>query len=379
MSRRTPLYDRHVALHGSMVDFAGFCMPVRYSGIRDEHMAVRQRAGLFDISHMGEVRIRGEGALGSLQRLCANNVGRLRAGQALYGVMCNADGGIVDDIIVYRDGDNDFMVVINAACHDKDIAWMRQNLEPNTELCDESDEWSLLAVQGPGAVDVVTRLVDTDVSVLHPFHCVMGHISNSAVRVSRTGYTGEDGFELYVSNDSAARVWDAVLDAGSTVSLLPCGLGARDTLRLEAGLRLYGQDMDESTDPFSAALGWTVKLDKGVDCIGSTALRQLDPQHPPRRFVGLAFVGRDIPRHGQTVSSLGEAVGMVLSGTYSFSLGHGIATASIAGRVDPNAPLDVDIRGTLVAARIVPLPFYTRPLRSSLRNPHPATAIPQRE
>ena len=358
MAARTSLYDRHVAAGARMVEFGGFDMPLQYSSIRDEHIAVRTRCGLFDLSHMGEVRITGDAALDAVQRIVTNDVSRLEVGGALYAVMCNEAGGIVDDVIVNRDPDG-YMIVINAACRAKDVAWMRQHTGDAT-FTDLSDDLALLAVQGPRAVAVVSGLAADDVSDIGPFHFKETSVAGVHAAVSRTGYTGEDGFELYVDAPAAPALWDALLEAGAPEGMIPCGLGARDTLRLEAGLRLYGQDMDDSTDPYSCALGWTVKPDKG-EFIGRSALARIDRAHPPRRFVGLAPEGRAIARHGQVVLADGRPAGEITSGTYSFTLGHSIATASLDGDVAPDAELSIDIRGTFAAAAVVPLPFYRRP------------------
>jgi aminomethyltransferase len=306
---------------------------------------------------MGEVRLRGEGAEATLQRLVANDVSTLPSGHALYTVICNDGGGIVDDWIVYRVKDG-FLLVVNAARRRADLEWIRGHLLAATEVIDESDETALLAIQGPEAVGIVQTLAGSDLSALRPFASTLGTVAGVECRISRTGYTGEDGLELYCEADPAAGLWDALLEAGAERGLLPAGLGARDTLRLEAGLRLYGQDMDESVDPYSCALGWTVRLGKG-EFIGAPRLRQLDPGNPPRRFVGLALGPRQIPRHGMTVRSGGEAVGEVTSGGFSFSLGHGIATAYVAPDLG-EAPLTVDLRGETVPARRVPLPFVRR-------------------
>ena len=340
-----------------MVEFAGYEMPLRYGSIRDEHVAVRTRAGLFDLSHMGEVRLRGAGAEATVQRLVANDVSSLPLGRALYTVICNAGGGIVDDWIVYRVEDG-FLLVVNAARRQADLEWVRSHLLTATQLVDESDETALLAVQGPEAVDIVQTLADCELSSLRPFASCAGRVAGVTCRISRTGYTGEDGVELYCGADPAPLLWDALLEAGDGRGLLPAGLGARDTLRLEAGLRLYGQDMDESVDPYSCGLGWTVRLGKG-EFIGAERLRELDPENPPRRFVGLALGPRQIPRHGMTVRSGGDAVGEVTSGGFSFSLGHGIATAYVAPDL-AEAPLTIDLHGEMVPARRVPLPFYRR-------------------
>ncbi|HEV3274167.1 MAG TPA: glycine cleavage system aminomethyltransferase GcvT [Candidatus Dormibacteraeota bacterium] len=358
MALRTPLYDRHVAAGARIVEFGGFDMPLQYSTIREEHIAVRTRCGLFDLSHMGEVRFTGDHALEVVQRLVTNDVARLEVGGALYGVMCNEAGGIVDDVVVYREAGG-YMVVINAACRPKDVAWMGDHSGDCT-FEDVGDAVALLAVQGPRAVGLVNGLCADEVAELRPFHCIDSMVAGIRASVSRTGYTGEDGFELYVDAADASALWDSLLEAGAGDGLIPCGLGARDTLRLEAGLRLYGQDMDDDTDPYSCALGWTVKLQKG-DFIGSAALARLDPKHPPRRFVGIELQGRSIARHGQPVIAGGEPAGEVTSGTYSFTLDHSIATASLDGDVPADAELSVDIRGTVAAAAVVPLPFYRRP------------------
>jgi aminomethyltransferase len=364
MARRTPLWDRHVALGARMVEFGGYEMPLQYSGIRDEHLAVRGRAGIFDISHMGEVLLTGPGAEGSVQHLVANDVSRLVPGGALYGVMCTGSGGIVDDVLVYRAlGEAGFLVVVNAATRDKDVAWMRAHLLDRTELTDISDRIVLIAVQGPRAFDIVAPLCEAGVRDLRPFRSIgtrVAGIDADTSVVSRTGYTGEDGVEIYIDADHGGELWDALLDAGRDHGLLPAGLGARDTLRLEAGLRLYGQDMDESVDPYSAGLGWTVKLAKGDFC-GSDALRRLAEEGPPHVTVGLSLEGRSIARHGHAVCDGDRRVGEVTSGSFSFTLGHGIATALVDPDVAGRQRLDVDIRGTIAGAAVAPLPFYKRP------------------
>jgi len=358
MAARTPLYDRHVAAGARMTEFGGYDMPLQYTSIGDEHRAVRRRAGLFDLSHMGEVRITGEDALPTVQRLVANDAARLVVGAALYGVMCNESGGIVDDVVVYRDPGG-YMFVVNAACREKDVAWMREHLD-GAGLDDLSDSLALLAVQGPEAMGIVQSLTSTPVEAIPPFHFVDGQVAGMRAAISRTGYTGEDGFELYVDSENAPAVWDALVEVGTAKGMLLCGLGARDTLRLEAGLRLYGQDMDDATDPYSCGLGWTVKLDK-PDFIGRDALAELDPRNPPCSFIGLRMPGRVIARHGHTVLADARVVGEVTSGTFSFTLGYGIATASVAPDVSREAPLFVDVRGVAVAAEQTPLPFYRRP------------------
>jgi aminomethyltransferase len=358
MPARTPLYDRHVAAGARMVEFGGYLMPLQYSSVREEHVAVRTRAGLFDLSHMGEVRIAGEHAQRTLQRLLTNDTARIEPGAALYSVMCNERGGIVDDVVAYREPAG-YMVVVNASCRTTDVEWMRAHLD-GAELADQSDATALLAVQGPQAVHVVRRLASSPVDDIRPFHFEDATVAGAAAMVSRTGYTGEDGYELYVDAASAPALWDTILEAGRDTGLLPCGLGARDTLRLEAGLRLYGQDMDDNTDPYSCGLGWTVKLE-GRDFIGAEALRALDRKRPPRRFIGLRLPPRSIARHGDEVRADNTPVGWVTSGGYSFTLGHGIATASIDSDTAADAGMSVVIRGNAIAAERVSLPFYRRP------------------
>jgi aminomethyltransferase len=368
MGRRTPLYDRHVAAGARMVDFAGYDMPLQYSGIRDEHLAVRARAGVFDVSHMGEVIVNGAGAPGFVQRLVTNDVARLVPNQCLYTVMCNDRGGIVDDLIVLRGSrENHFVIVVNAATREKDVGWMQDHAGSDVGVQDLSDELALIAVQGPRAVDILEPLARMDddapaLRELRPFHSAglsLAGITDARVQwISRTGYTGEDGFEIYIDGGRAGQLWDAIIEAGTGAGLIPAGLGARDTLRLEAGLRLYGQDMDDDTDPYSCGLGWTVKLDKG-DFIGADALRTLR-ESPPRRFVGLRLGPRTIARHGQRVLQAGDDVGTVTSGTFGFTVGTAVATASVVPDLKTNGGVAVDIRGTEAPADVVPLPFYKR-------------------
>jgi aminomethyltransferase len=369
MGRRTPLYDRHLAAGARMVDFAGYDMPLQYAGIRVEHVAVREQAGIFDVSHMGEVTVNGPGAAGFVQRLVTNDVGRLVPNQLLYSVMCNERGGIVDDVIVLRGNrDNHFIIVVNASTREKDVAWMQEHAGSDVEVTDISDQLALIAVQGPRAADVLEPLARMDeggpgLRELRPFFAtgisLAGVTDAERQRISRTGYTGEDGFEIYIDSHRAGQVWDAIIESGAAHGLVPAGLGARDTLRLEAGLRLYGQDMDDDTDPYSVGLGWTVKLDKG-DFIGAEALSRLR-ESPPRRFVGLRLGPRTIARHGQTVLQEGREVGVVTSGSFGFTVGTAVATASVLPDFKRDGGADVDIRGTSAAAQVVPLPFYKRP------------------
>jgi aminomethyltransferase len=362
--KTVPLDAVHRALGAQMVPFAGYSMPLHYGSIRAEHLAVRQHAGLFDVSHMGEAIVKGSGSEGFLEQLVTNDVSKLTPGRALYTVMCHPDGGIVDDLLVYRD-DERFKCVINAARHDVDLGWMRDCLSGHdARITDVSVETVLLAVQGPEAKAIVQSLCEgQDLDSIHYYHHRFGKVAGVAARLSRTGYTGEDGFELYVSADDAERVWSAILEAGSPQGLIPAGLGARDTLRLEAGFRLYGQDIDETTDPLSAGLAWVVKPAKGP-FIGSEALAKI-ASAPPRAFIGLKLGPREIPRHGNPIYQDSRCVGEVTSGSFGFTVGAGLAM----GYVEPDsAGLGTELRVQLraeplqwAAAPVVALPFYKRP------------------
>ncbi|MGA2872036.1 MAG: glycine cleavage system aminomethyltransferase GcvT [Candidatus Dormibacteria bacterium] len=362
--KKVPLEARHRALGAQMVPFAGFYMPLHYGSIRDEHQAVRQRAGLFDVSHMGEVLVSGPGALDFLQRLVTNDVAKLTPGRALYTVMCHPDGGIVDDLLVYRDEDG-YMCVINAARQAADLEWMRSTVAGfGADLTDVSAETALLAVQGPRAKGIVQSLCPTqDLEPIRYYHHRRGDVAGVPVRISRTGYTGEDGFELYADAGQADRLWSALLDAGAAKGLIPAGLGARDTLRLEAGFRLYGQDIDEATDPLSAGLGWVVKPAKGP-FTGSEALAKLAPA-PPRAFVGMRLGPREIPRHGYPIYQGSRKVGEVTSGSFGFTVGAGLAMGYVEpGSSGEGTELRIQLRSDPLQwaeAPTVALPFYRRP------------------
>lgn len=350
-----------------MVDFAGWNMPLQYTSMREEHEAVRGGAGIFDVSHMGEVSIRGDGAADFVQQLISNDVAGMGPHHGRYSVMLNDQGGIIDDVIAFSaDPGQPWLIVVNASTREKDVAWMQRQAPGGVDVVDVSDDTALLAVQGPRAVKIlepVLEMVDgqalRDVPSFGGGPARLRGVATEFLFASRTGYTGEDGFEIYAPWGEAPSVWDALLEAGRPHSLVPAGLGARDTLRLEAGLRLYGQDMDESTDPYSCGLGWTVKREKG-DFIGREALAGIDRENPPRRLVGVVPEGRAIARHGQEVLADEDVVGKVTSGGFGFTLGHSLATASVDGTVDHNATLAVRIRDQTVPLQRVPLPFYRR-------------------
>ena len=362
--RTTPLHGRHVALGAKMAPFGGFEMPIQYAGILDEHRSVRERAGLFDVSHMGEFRVTGPDALALAQRLVTNDVAALSDGRAQYAVLCREDGTAVDDLLVYRLAEDDVMLVVNAANIAKDWAHVSAVAEAaglDAGVSDESDDWALLALQGPDAFAVFETATGLDVSDVPYYHfrvmapgAVFG--ADRAV-VSHTGYTGEPGLELYLSPDAAARAWDALLDAGAARA----GLGARDTLRLEAGYCLYGHELDDETTPLEAGLGWVVKPDAG-DFVGRDALVAQKGAGVPRRLVGLVVEGRGIPRAGYPILDAdGAQVGVVTSGSQSPTLGQGVALGFVpndAAYTAPGTALGVGVRGRVLAATVAKPPFH---------------------
>jgi len=361
---RTPLYDRHRALGARLVEFGGWEMPVQYSGILDEHRTVRERAGLFDVCHMGEFRVEGEGALDYLQRLVPNNVARLADDQALYTQILRPDGGTLDDLIIYRRGEGRYMVVVNAGTMRKDWDWFSEHAAgvANLTLENISDETGLLALQGPRAQDILQPLTETPLTEIAYYHCKPGVVVGIQCVVSRTGYTGEDGFELYCSAEQVGTLWDALLDAGKATGLLPAGLGARDTLRLEAGYCLYGHELTEEITPLEAGLGWTVKLDKGADFIGRDALVAAKAQGLRRKLVGVELTERGVPRADYPIQQGGATVGALTSGGMAPTLNKPIGMGYISGdETKPGTSIAIEIRGKPVAAVIAPLPFYKRP------------------
>jgi aminomethyltransferase len=355
--RRTPLYDEHRALGARLVDFAGWEMPVQYSGIKAEHQAVRNRAGLFDVSHMGEAVFRGPDAEEAVQRLVTRDVSRLEAGQSGYSAVCYEDGGTVDDVLVYRRPE-DYLVVVNAANREKDLDHFESNTKDlDVEISDETEDWALLALQGPEAASLLQDLTETDLSSLKYFRFTEGEVAGARGIVSRTGYTGEDGFELYLSADDAPRVWRTLREAGAT----PAGLGARDTLRLEAGMCLYGNELDPETTPLEAGIGFAVHLDKEEEFIGQDALRREKEEGLRKKLVGFEVEGRGIARHDHPVKVEAETVGRVTSGTLSPTLNKAIGLALVSPGVEDR--FEVVIRERPVEAHTVKLPFYKREKR----------------
>jgi aminomethyltransferase len=355
--RRTPLHDLHVKAGAKMVPFGGWEMPVQYAGIVEEHRTVRAAVGVFDVSHMGEFEVGGEGALPALQRLTTNDAAALAVGQVQYSLLCRPDGGIVDDLTLYRLGDDRFMLTVNAANIEADWAWVTERGAP-AEWVDVSAETALVAVQGPRAEALVQRLASVDVTGIRYYHFARGEVAGAPAIISRTGYTGEDGFEVYVAAAAAARLWTDLLDAGQADGVRPVGLGARDTLRLEMKYALYGNDIDATTNPLEAGLGWVVKPAKG-DFIGRAAIEAMRARGVPRRLVGFEMVERAVPRHGYPILKDGVAVGQVTSGSFSPSLERGIGLGYVrADLAGVGTDLGVEIRGATRRARVVPTPFY---------------------
>jgi aminomethyltransferase len=359
--RRTPLNARHRAANARMAPFAGWDMPVEYSGIVNEHLAVRTRAGVFDVSHMGQIEIAGKDALAAVQRISSNDASVLQPGQAHYTGLLTPAGTYVDDLIVYRMAANHFMLVVNASNVAKDYAWISEQVKPagDVAVVDSSSRYAVIAIQGPASVEVLQPLATVELSEIKPFGFAHGHVADARVTVARTGYTGEDGFEIFVPPNQADAVWRGLLESGRAVDVLPIGLGARDTLRLEAAMRLYGNDIDESTTALEAGLGWTLGWKK--DFIGREALQEQKDKGLVRKLVGFEMIDRGIARHGYPVVRDGKHAGVVTSGTHTPFLKKAIGMAYVPIDLAPaGTGIDIDVRGRVAKARVVPLPFYKR-------------------
>jgi aminomethyltransferase len=364
--RETALRSRHEALGARMIPFAGWLMPVSYTGILDEHRAVRSAAGLFDLGHMGQVSITGIDALPFLQFVTTNDVSVLEPGDAQYSMLPNPQGGVIDDIIVYRNPDNpEYFVVVNASNRDKDVTWLKEQraLRPgfDVDVRDVSEEFGMIAIQGPHADHIVSALTHDDLQRLGAFHWMRAKVAGIPVSVARTGYTGEDGFEFYVPHARTGELWDALIDGGQSSGLVPVGLGARDTLRLEARMPLYGNELADDINPLEAGLGWAVKPEKG-EFIGRDAIVAMKASGAPRRTIGFRLVERaGSARHGYPVEVDGREVGVVTSGAHSPTLGAEIGLALVDTDVaGVGKHLDIVIRGRRVRAEQVKLPFYRR-------------------
>jgi aminomethyltransferase len=358
--KKTPLYPIHRRLGAKMVEFAGWEMPVQYRGVIEEHLAVRSRAGLFDVSHMGEVEVRGPGTLECCQRITANDLSRVAAGQAQYNLLLNTMGGIIDDIVGYRLGEDHFLFCVNAVNTDKDFQWIREQLAGKVAVQDTSSRYVQLALQGPLSEEILQRLTSLRLREIQPFHYLFGAVSAIDCLVSRTGYTGEDGFELYCEPAQGERLWNSLMDAGKGMGLEPCGLGARDTLRLERALPLYGHELDETTTPFEAGLEWVVKFSKGSFLARESLLRQRQ-EGARRKLVGLEMIEPGIARKDYPILKLGRVIGEVTSGTKSPTLGRAIALGYVeTEEASVDNTVEVEIRGRRAQARIASLPFYRR-------------------
>ena len=357
--KRTPFTEYHRAAGAKLVDFAGFEMPVRYTGDVREHQSVRTGVGLFDITHMGEFLVRGEGAQAFLDQVVTNDVSSLAVGQALYSPMCRPDGGIVDDLLVYRYADH-YMVVVNASNMAKDFAWMEQQKPAGVTFENQSDGTALLAVQGPKAADVLRGHVPDAALELGYYRFLPGPVFGVEATISRTGYTGEDGFELYFPVEHGAKVWEGLIEAGKPHGLELIGLGARDTLRLEMGYMLYGNDIDDTTTPLEAGLSWTVKMSKPA-FTGREALVKQKAEGLKRRLVGFQLDGRRVPRHGMPIVSGGRVVGVVTSGTFSPTLERPIGMGYVeSGLHTTGTELEIQAGTTMLPARVTARPFHTR-------------------
>jgi aminomethyltransferase len=365
--RRTPLHELHVERGARMVEFGGWDMPLQYQGIVAEHRTVRSQVGLFDVSHMGEVALLGQGAAAAVQHLITNDASKLDDGGALYTLLCTPTGGIVDDCIVYRRAADDYLIVVNASNAAKDLDWMRAHAG-TAKVVDESDQTALIAVQGPAAVALCDRLADVDLSAVKRFHFASCQLAGVPCMAARTGYTGEDGFELACPADRAAELWTALLTEGEADGAAPIGLGARDTLRLEARLCLYGNDIDETTTPLEAGLGWAVKLDAG-DFIGRDVLVRQKAEGPRRSLIGFRIDGRGVARHDYPIVDRalpregdgGQVIGRVTSGTTGITVGAAIGMGYVpVSHAAAGSALTIDCRGKDVTAHVVKGPFYQR-------------------
>ena len=367
--RRTALHTTHHSHKARMVDFGGWDMPVQYEGLVAEHMAVRTGVGLFDVSHMGDIQLRGPNSLAAVQRLLMNDASKLQTGQAHYSAMLYPNGTFVDDVVLHKLGENDFLIVINAGTREKDVQWVRQVIGGmgGVHIMDVSDYYTQLAIQGPRAKDTLQKLTGTDLAPIKNYWFTWGQVAGwHNVLIARTGYTGEDGFEIYIPADepTSSRVWSEVLSAGAEFGIQPCGLGSRNTLRMEAAMALYGHEISDELNVFEANLGRYCKLDKGMDFVGREALQKIaDAGGPQKRLVGLEMLDRGIGRDGYPVlSRTGERVGYVTSGSPAPFLKKNVALAYVPmAYMEPGTELAIEIRGLPVRAQVVPTPFYKRP------------------
>jgi aminomethyltransferase len=354
--KHTALYDMHVKHKAKMVEFAGYEMPIQYRSIRDEHRKVRESVGVFDVSHMGEIEIRGEKALEMVQKITINDASTLSVNQAQYSAMCYSDGGIVDDLLVYRFPDY-FLLVVNAANKEKDLNWILENIIAGCEVHDISDQITQIAVQGKKAQATLQKLTGIDLSAIQFYWFVEGDLGGAPMIISRTGYTGEPGYELYFENKHAHTIWEQVMDAGAEFGIEPIGLGARDSLRLEKKMCLYGNDIDATTNPLEAGLGWITKLEKG-DFIGRDVLLKIKEEGVSRRLIAFVLTESGFPRKGYEIYKAGENLGQITSGTVSPMLERGIGLGYVKkGFSKPGTEIEIKIRDKFLAAEIIKPPF----------------------
>ncbi|WP_082233857.1 glycine cleavage system aminomethyltransferase GcvT [Halobacillus massiliensis] len=362
--KRTPLFDEYQKQGAKTIDFGGWDLPVQFTSIKKEHEATRNEAGLFDVSHMGEVLVEGENSLPFLQKVLTNDVSKLERGKAQYTIMCYEDGGTVDDLIVYMLDVDKYLLVVNAANREKDVEWLKSQQEGNVSITDVSDEYVQLALQGPHAEKALQQLTDEDLSSIKFFRFLQNvsfkDVKDKAI-VSRTGYTGEDGFEIYLSSGSGPALWQAILKAGEQYGVQPIGLGARDTLRFEANLALYGQELSPEISPLEAGLGFAVKLNKEADFIGKKALKKQKEEGLSRKIVGIEMIDKGIPRTGYQVFDGEKEIGFVTTGTQSPTLGKNVGLALLDKEyTEVGTQVEVQVRKRTLRAQIVPTPFYKR-------------------
>lgn len=360
--KRTVLYEAHKALNAQFVEFAGWEMPVSYSGVLEEHKAVRTTAGLFDVSHMGRIQVDGQGAKGFLQRLSTADIDTLRAGQACYTLFCNNDGGVIDDLIIYKLKRASFIVCVNAANRDKCLNWINANSKGvhNITIVDLGDSIAQIAIQGPKSLEILQDLTDVDLAPVRLKNFVEGRLGGMDAYIARTGFTGERGYEIFLPAMIAPGIWDAILKKGEESGIKPAGLGCRDTLRLEMGYPLYGNDMDDTTTPLEASLDRAVDFDKG-DFMGREAILRKRDKGLERKLVGFELLQKGVPRHGCRIYSNGKTLGVVTSGNFSPTLKKGIGMGFVLPQYSaPGTEILIDIRGKAAVAAVVELPFYKK-------------------
>ena len=361
--KRTVLFDQYAAHGGKTIDFGGWDLPVQFSSIKAEHEAVRTKAGLFDVSHMGEVLVTGKGSLAYLQKIMTNDVSKLKIGQAQYTAMCYEDGGTIDDLLIYKRDEDNYLLVVNASNVEKDLEWMKKHVTENVIIEDKSSSYALLALQGPLAEAILQKLTEEPLNEIKFFRFKENvNISGQNVLISRTGYTGEDGFEIYASPEAIVELWQAILKAGASEGLVPAGLGARDTLRFEAGLPLYGQELSATISPLEAGLGFVVKLNKEADFIGKDVLAAQKENGVSRKLVGLEMIDKGIPRTGYKVFIEDEEIGEVTTGTQSPTLNKNIGFALLKTEYAvEGTEVIVQVRKRMLKAVVIATPFYKRP------------------